>query len=58
MQEAENWAFRTFANIYPHEAYELDPPRFCEFVRTSHPDLSDDDILELLNETELLKPER
>jgi len=55
MKQAEAWAFRTFANIYPHEAYKLEPERFCNFVRTSNPDLSDKDIVKLLNETKQIE---
>lgn len=34
---ADEWAFRTFARTYPHEAYELDPQRFLAFVQTVEP---------------------
>ena len=28
-----DWAFETFANTYPVEAYDLDKKQFCRFFR-------------------------
>ncbi len=48
--EAEQWAFETFAGCYPQEAYGQDPVRFCEFVRSKGCNITDKQIVELLNE--------
>jgi hypothetical protein len=42
--ELNQSAYETFAKLHPVEAYDLDPVRFCAFVRTLKTDLSDDVI--------------
>jgi hypothetical protein len=47
--KAEKWAFEIFAGFYPHEAHGYDPQRFCDYVRSKGYDLTDKQIVELLN---------
>lgn len=47
--KAEKWAFETFADCYPHEAHSYDSVRFCDYVRSKGHDLTDEQIVELLN---------
>jgi predicted component of type VI protein secretion system len=42
--ELDQSAYQTFARLHPVEAYDQDPMRFCEFVRTLKADMSDDAI--------------
>ena len=50
VEEMEQWAFETFAKLHPQEAHELNAERFCKYVRTINPELSDQVIRELLNQ--------
>ena len=43
--------FEWYAKAYPHEAAELDFPRYAAYVRTVNPDLTDEDIRVTLDET-------
>jgi len=47
--DAQNKAFKIFANLHPAEAYELDKTMFCNYVRekTGQP-LTDDQIYNLI----------
>ena len=49
--QTEQWAFETFAKLHPHEAYEMDRQRFCDFAKSINHELSDKDICELLNDS-------
>lgn len=49
--EAEKWAFETFARIYPHEAAELDWPRFVAFTQDKAPGITEEQIRICLAET-------
>jgi hypothetical protein len=49
--ELERDAFRTFAEIYPHEAAECNFEEFAAFVRTKNPAIPDEAIRRLLAET-------
>lgn len=42
--------FKTFALLYPVEAYELDPVMFREFLRGQGYNLTDDKIREIVEE--------
>ena len=48
--EAEKWAFETFADCYPHEAYDFNPIKFCDYVRSKGRDITNEQIIELLKE--------
>ena len=50
-EETDRQAFELFAKVYPHEAYEQRPSEFCEYVRKTCPNLTDEDIKELLIDT-------
>lgn len=50
MTPEEQKAFEVFASIYPHEAHESNPERFCDYVRSKGNNLTDEQIRELLNE--------
>lgn len=46
-------AFETFAELHPHEAYELDSKAFCDYVRKSRDvNIADNAIIKLLLETD------
>ena len=49
--EAEIWAWETFASAYPHEAAELDWPRFVAFTQSKNPAISEEEIRKLLEKT-------
>ena len=50
-QRAEQWAYETFSKCYPHESYEMDKKKFCDYVRTKNPDMTDEQIKQLLETT-------
>lgn len=44
-------AFETFANQHPIEAFDLDKPMFCEYVRKRvATEITDEQIEQLINE--------
>ena len=45
--------FSTFARLHPVEAYDSNPKRFCEFVRTevTNPTLTDEQIKSMIDES-------
>ena len=45
-------AFESFADTYPHEAYEAYPERFLEYFKLRCPNVSIADMEALLKETE------
>lgn len=50
--ELEQWAFEDFARCYPHEAAELEWPKFVAFTQKLNPQLTEAAIRELLRKTE------
>lgn len=53
---AEQAAFEMFAGTYPHEAYMQDKKMFCDFVRTKNPSITDEQVRELLADTDCPHP--
>ena len=47
----ERNAFRTFAEIYPHEAAECNFPEFAAMCREKNPAITDEAIREILRHT-------
>ena len=43
------WA--EFCTLQPQEAYELDKAKFCAFVRSINPSMTDEDIAELMEDS-------
>jgi hypothetical protein len=44
--------FKVFCNLHPHEAYELNPQEFIRHCKDLNPDATEEEILEILKETE------
>lgn len=38
--QLEQWTYRQFARIYPHECYDLDPERFWAYFQGERPGVS------------------
>lgn len=51
-EDFDTRVFETFAELHPHEAYELDPEKMIAYAQKRNPALSVDDIKRLLAETE------
>jgi len=52
----ENQSFEAFAAIHPSEAYKMNRPKFCNYVRTHVCiDSTDDDIAELFGHDKIGK---
>lgn len=51
--EAEQWAWEAFAMAHPHEAAELDFPRFLRFTQSVNPDITEEVCREMLNHAEV-----
>jgi hypothetical protein len=49
--ELERDAFRTFAEIYPHEAAECNFEEFAASVRSKNPAIPDNEIRRILRQT-------
>ena len=45
-------AYEIFAHAYPHEAYDEDPVAFWEFYHARFPNVSREEMEQMLNETE------
>ena len=54
----EESTYRIFAQLHPHEAYYLDTQRFCSWMRKNGYPLTDEQIKELIVETEETKPNK
>jgi Ca2+-binding EF-hand superfamily protein len=51
MNELHDWEeFKIFAKLHPHEAYELRPDDFCNFLRSEGFDLTNEEIKRLIYE--------
>jgi len=49
-KETEQVVWESIASAYPHEMYEQDPERFCNWIReTENSNLTDDMIKGILN---------
>jgi hypothetical protein len=48
----EQIAFEMFAEVYPHEAAEMDWPRFVAYTQSKNPLIPESEIRRLLKETE------
>jgi hypothetical protein len=48
----EKMAFEMFAQVYPHEAAEMDWPRFVAYMKSKNPLITEVEIIRLLKETE------
>lgn len=44
--------FDMFCNLHPHEAYELNPKEFIRHCKELNPDVTEEEIIKLLKETE------
>jgi len=44
-------AFYTFARLHTHEAYDLNPDLFCEFLRDEGYTMTNEEIKQLIEET-------
>jgi hypothetical protein len=44
-------AWETFCTMHPHEAYDMDKDKYCAFVRSNNPKLTDEEITELIEVT-------
>ena len=44
-------AFKTFAKLHPIEAYDLEPIKFCNWMRSEGYNLTNEQIETLVNET-------
>ena len=51
-------AFQTFAELHPVECYELNPKRFCNYVRKSRNVKISDNMIKLLIESESIGEEK
>jgi hypothetical protein len=48
----EQMAFEMFAEVYPHEAAEMDWPAFVAYTQSKNPLIPEGEIRRLLKETE------
>lgn len=48
---AEQWVFEIFAKTYPVESFDLNPERFCNYIRAQGHSLTDLEIKEFINES-------
>ena len=53
----KQWAFRTFAAAYPHEAHDHDPERFWWLFRLARPGVTRERMEEVLRKTEAQCPD-
>lgn len=44
--------FEVFCNMHPHEAYELNPDELIKYMHKEHEQLTAEEVIELLKETE------
>ena len=50
-KDMDELAFNVFGTLHPHEAYELDPDRFYEFVKQLNPEITREEMVQYLEET-------
>lgn len=50
-EKLEKLSFRTFAELYPHEAFMEYPVEFWEYFKGKHPEISYKDMVETLEKT-------
>ena len=50
--EAEAWAWEVFCDAHPHEAYESDPDRFWKHFHSRAPNITREQMVALLKETD------
>jgi hypothetical protein len=52
LKEAHDEMFDVFCNLHPHEAYVLDSEGFIRHCKNLNPEVTEEDIINLLKETE------
>lgn len=52
MREARLWALEAFASSHPHECYERWPWRFWIIFHRKCPNISKDEMVQILKDTE------
>mgnify|MGYP001565042321 CR=1 FL=1 len=50
-EKLDDFAFRMFSGLYPHEAFIASPKQFWELFHKLYPDVSYLQILEVMNDT-------
>lgn len=43
--------FEVFCEMHPHEAYDLDKEKFCDYMQKEGHELTNEEIEKLINET-------
>ena len=51
IEEIDDAVYRNFATVYPHECYDNDSERFWRFFHDKYPDLTQEEMINLLDKT-------